>query len=117
MGVCGLPPCFLGLQLEYGTPKFTVGASSLILINSVFAQYNALSLSNDRFRTVVGLRGSHVIEVDYLTPGILGASMYVGPELHLRHLTLRTTVGGFIDEYGEIFPTLSAELLYNFRLK
>ena len=117
LGLCGGLSCIIGLQLEYGTPKFTIGASSLILANSVFAQYNALSLSNDRFRAVVGLRALYILEAAYLASETLGVSAYVGPEFHFKHLTLRVTAGGSMNEYGDIFPSYSLDLLYNFILK
>ena len=117
LGLCGGLSCIVGLQLEYGTPQFTVGASSLILANSVFAQYNVLSLNNDRFRAVVGARGLYVTEAAFLTPEILGLSVYVGPELHLKHLTVRGTAGSIINEYRDIYPSFSVEILYNFILQ
>ena len=117
LGLCGGLSCIVGLQLEYGTPKYTIGASSLILANSVFAQYNALSLNNDRFRAVVGLRALYILEAAYLASETLGITAYVGPEFHFKHLTLRVTAGGFVNEYGDIFPSYSLDLLYNFILK
>ena len=116
VGACVGEPCFLALQLEYGTPKYTIGASSILLANNVFAQYNALSSKNDRLRAVAGIRGYYFMEGQYLTSERLGVSAYVGPEIHLKYITLRATGGLLIDDYG-VGPSFSAELLYNFRLK
>ena len=118
LGLCGGWACGVGLQLEYGTPQFTVGASSLIVANSVFAQYNAISLNNDRFRAVVGVRGLYIVDAGYLSSEMMGLTVYVGPELHLKHLTIRGTVGpGVLDLDGDFFPSYAVDVLYNFILK
>ena len=118
IGLCGGWACGVGLQLEYGTPHFTVGASSILIANSVFAQYNAISLNNDRFRAVVGVRGLYLVDAMYVSTEMMGLTVYVGPELHLKHLTIRGTVGpGVLDFDGDIFPSYAVEILYNFILK
>ena len=116
VGACVGEPCLAGLQLEYGTPKFTVGASSILFSNTVFAQYNALSSKNDRLRAVAGIRGYYFAGMFDLAD-TMGVSAYVGPELHLKYITLRATGGFAFHNYGIFSPSLSAELLYNFRLK
>ena len=119
LGLCGGLSCAAGIQLEYGTPKFTVGLSSLILTNSVFAQYNALSLNRDRFRAVIGVRALQLIDTPYLLAGGTGGSVYLGSELHLKKVTSRLTVGSYIYSYGSSTwrPSFSVEILYNFGLK
>ena len=115
VGACVGEPCF-GLQLEYGTPKYTVGASGILLSNTIFAQYNALSSKNDRLRAVAGIRGHYIVGF-FDSVDTLGVSAYVGPELHLKYITLRATGGLAFHDYGIFSPSFSAELLYNFRLK
>ena len=118
LGLCGGLSCAAGVQLEYGTPNFTIGLSSLIFTNSVFAQYNALSTNNDRLRAVIGVRGLHLIDIPYALAGGIGGSVYLGTELHSKKITSRLTVGSYVGSYGSSVwrPSFSVELLYNFGL-
>ena len=116
VGACVGEPCF-GLQLEYGTPKYTVGASSILFSYTIFAQYNALSSKNDRLRAIAGIRGYYYTGTWFNQySDQLGVSAYVGPEFHRKYITLRTTAG-VMSDFSTIQPAISAELLFNFRLK
>ena len=116
VGACFGEPCAAGLQLEYGTPKYTVGASSSLFYNTIFAQYNVLSSKNDRLRAIAGIRGYYYPSTWFDESDQMGVSAYVGPEFHRKYITLRGTAG-VVSYFSTIQPAISAELLFNFRLK
>ena len=97
VGACiGLNDCTVGIQLEYGQPKFTVGLHSSLMFNGVFAHYNFIN-TKELFRPFVGFRTQYNLDICLYGNSGCGDELfftpYVGGEVHFRYITLRATVG------------------------